>query len=124
MTAGRLLYEIELRRGGTVEGMEQRFGEIMRRAVGITFPREFYLHDVRNGLHSLVQFRARLFEALFSAHLVHYFDEDWWRNPRCGPFLKKQWAPGRKHRVDELAKEIGYDGLTVKPLVKLFSKNL
>ena len=68
--------------------------------------------------------RARLFSALFSGHLVHYFDEDWWRNPRCGPFLKKQWAAGRKLRVDELAKEIGYDGLTVKPLVKLFTKNL
>lgn len=124
LTAGRLLYEIELRRGGSVEGMEERFETIMRRAVGITYPRELYLHDVRNGLHSLVQLRARLFEALFSAHLVHYFDEDWWRNPRCGPFLKKQWAQGRKWRVDELAKEIGYDGLTVKPLVKLFTKNL
>lgn len=124
LTAGRLLYETQLRRGGTVEGMEERFEQIMRRAVGISYPRELYLHDVRNGLHSLVQFRARLFEALFSGHLVHYFDEDWWRNPRCGPFLKKQWAPGRKLRVDELAKEIGYDGLTVKPLVKLFTKNL
>src|SRR5579883_1033005 len=124
LTAGRLLYELELRRSGSVEGMEERFETIMKRAVGIRYPRELYLHDVRMGLHSLIQLRARLFEALFSAHLVHYFDEDWWRNPRCGPFLKKQWAPGRKLRVDELAKEIGYDGLTVRPLIKLFTKNL
>jgi hypothetical protein len=124
LTAGRLLYELQLRRGGTVEGMEDRFEQMMRRAVGVSYPRELYLHDVRNGLHSLVQLRARLYEALFSGHLVHYFDEDWWRNPRCGPFLKKQWSQGRRLRVDELATEIGYDGLTVKPLVKLFTKNL
>ncbi|MEZ0231085.1 MAG: hypothetical protein ACAI25_20890 [Planctomycetota bacterium] len=124
LCAGRLLYEIELRRAGSVEGMEECFEMLMRSATGLNYPRELYLHDVRNGLHSLTQLRARLFEALFSSHLVHYFDEDWWRNPRCGPFLKKQWATGRKLRVEESAKEIGYDGLTVKPLVKLFTKML
>jgi hypothetical protein len=124
LTAGRVLYELQLRRGGTVEGMEQTFANVMRRATGVSYPSDLFLHDVRNGLHSVVQLRARLFEALFSGHLVHYFDEDWWRNPRCGPFLRKQWGPGRRFRVDELTREIGYDGLTVKPLVKLFTKSL
>lgn len=124
LTAGRLLYELELRRKGSVEGMDERFETLMRRAVGVTYPRELYLHDVRSGLHSLVQFRSRLYEALFSGHLVHYFDEDWWCNPRCGPFLKKQWGQGRRFSIEELVREIGYEGLTVKPLVKLFTKNL
>jgi hypothetical protein len=124
LTAGRLLYELKLRRGGSVEGMDALFEQEMRRAVGVRYPRELYLHDVRSGLYSIVQLRARLSEALFASHLVHYFDEDWWRNPRCGPFLKKHWAQGRRFAVEELAREIGYDGLTVKPLVKLFTKNL
>lgn len=125
LTAGRLIYDLALRRSGSVEGMEDRFESEMRRAVGIRYPRELYLHDVRTALYSALKLRARLYEALFVGHLVHYFDVDWWRNPRCGPFLTKQWAIGRRFRVDELAKEIGYpDGLTVRPLVKLFQKNL
>jgi hypothetical protein len=123
LCCGRVLYELKLREGGSTEGMEEAFESIMRSAIGVRTPRELYLHDVRYPLHAIVQLRARLFEPLFTLHLHHYFDETWWGNPRCGPFLTKQWWTGHRFSVEELAKDMGYE-LNAKPLLKLFQKNL
>ena len=95
----------------------------MRRAIGVYTPPELYLHDVRAGLHSVTQLRARLFEPLLTLHLVHYFDTTWWANPRTGTFLTKEWWNGRRFRVEQLAHDMGHD-LDIKPLLKLFLKNL
>lgn len=118
-----MLYELELRRKASAEGMDELFEARMREAIGVRVPRELFLHDVRQGMHSLIQLRARLFEPLLTLHLLHYFDEGWWRNPRCGPFLERQWWVGHQFTTEELAKEMGSE-LTVKPLLKLFDKNL
>ena len=123
LNCGRVLYELELRRKASVEGMDELFEARMREAIGARVPRELFLHDVREGLHSLLQLRARLFEPLLSLHLLHYFDEGWWRNPRCGPFLNRQWWVGHQFSVEELARDMGYEP-GVKPLLKLFDKNL
>jgi len=123
LTCGRVLYELQLRQKGTPEGMEEVFDDIMRRAIGVSTPRELFLHDVRTPLHSIVQLRARLFEPLLTLHLLHYFDDSWWANPRCGPFLTQEWWRGRRYSVEELAKDMGYE-LSPKPLLKLFQKNL
>lgn len=123
LCSARVLYDIALRERGTTEGMEELFEDTMRQAVGVRYPRELYLHDVRVGLHSLTQFRARLFEPLLTQHLLHYFDEQWWANPRCGPFLTKEWRVGYRYTIEEHAHDMGYQ-LSVKPLLKLFLKNL
>ena len=65
----------------------------------------------------------RLFEPLVTLHLLHYFDDNWWANPRCGPFLMQEWFQGRRYTVEELAENMGY-ALSPKPLLKLFTKNL
>ena len=39
------------------------------------------------------EIRARLFEPLLTLHLHHFFDNSWWANPRCGPFLQQEWWP-------------------------------
>ncbi|MBX3467412.1 MAG: hypothetical protein KF878_11020 [Planctomycetes bacterium] len=123
LCCGRVLYELQLRERGSAEGMDEVFDGIMRQAIGVRTPKELYLHDVRFPLHSITQLRARLFEPLLTLHLLHYFDESWWGNPRCGPFLQRSWWTGHRFSVEELAKEMGYE-LSAKPLLKLFQKNL
>ena len=71
----------------------------------------------------MIQLRARLFEPLLTLHLLHYFDETWWKNPRCGTFLTKQWGMGGRYSTEELAQDMGYE-FTLKPLLKLFDKHL
>ncbi len=123
LCCGRVLYDLALRERASPEGMEEVFDGIMRQAIGVQTPQELFLHDVRTPLHSIVQLRARLFEPLLTLHLLHYFDEAWWANPRCGPFLTQEWWRGRRYTVEELAADMGYE-LSPKPLLKLFQKNL
>jgi hypothetical protein len=123
LCCGRVLYELKLRERGSAEGMDEVFEGIMKQAIGVRTPKELFLHEVRSPLHSVVQLRARLFEPLFTLHLLHYFDESWWGNPRCGPFLMKQFWTGHRFSVEELARDMGYE-LSPKPLLKLFQKNL
>jgi hypothetical protein len=123
LCCGRVLYDVQLREQAVTEGMKDVFEEIMRDAIRVHTPRSLFLHDVRTPLHSVAQLRARLFEPLMTLHLLHYFDDTWWANPRCGPFLQQEWARGRRHSVEELAKNMGYE-LSPKPLLKLFQKHL
>ncbi|GIW71306.1 MAG: hypothetical protein KatS3mg102_0848 [Planctomycetota bacterium] len=119
--SARLAYELEMRGDGgerELEELEQRYDEHMRAALGLSYPRSLFLYDVERSFYSARYLRAWLFEALLSKHLVHYFDEDWYRNPRCGTFLKKHWELGTRYGVEEMAREIGYEELTTKPLEK------
>lgn len=123
LVCARVLYEFELYKGSTIDDMRERFHEIFRRAICVQNPSDLFLHEVRRPFLSSFQLRARLFEALYTGHLKHYFNADWWQNPAAGPFLKKEWAAGRKLDVNQRIKDMGYDGLTVAPLQKLFMKN-
>jgi hypothetical protein len=115
--AAKLHYELALHAGENgVEGKDALYEENMTAALKLGYPKELYLYDVDRTFYVARYLRAWLFEALLSKHLVHYFDEDWWRNPRTGSFLKKHWAMGQRYDVEEMAKEIGYSGLDTSAL--------
>lgn len=123
--AAKLRYELALHAGESgVEGKDALYEENLVGALKIRYPRELFLYDVDRSFYAARYLRAWNMEALISKHLVHYFDEDWYRNPRTGAFLVKQWATGQRFRVEELAKEIGYEALTTAPLEEELSKNL
>ena len=122
--AARLMYELELHSGGTVDGMPERYSEILTTALGCNMPAESFLYDVDRAFYSARYLRAWAFEALLCKHLCHYFDDDWYRNPRTGEFLRKNWALGHRYRVEEMAQEIGYDSLDLAPLEQEFFRNL
>jgi hypothetical protein len=123
LCCGRVLFDVQLREKASAEGMDDVYEDIMRQAIGVSSPRPLFLHDVRTPLHAVTQLRARLFEPLLTLHLLHYFDDTWWANPRAGPFLNQEWLNGRRYAVEELAKGMGYE-LDSKPLLKLFAKHL
>lgn len=124
LSCARTLYELELYSGTALDAMPERFEQIFERAIRVQTPRDFFLHEVRKPFHSAPQLRARIFEAQFAGHLAHYFNEDWWQNPQTGAFLKKEWHHGRRLKVEDRAQEMGYDGLQLKPLLKIFAKIL
>lgn len=124
LVAARVIYELELYSGGSVERMQERYSEIFRRALVVRTPAEMYLHEVRKPFHSIDQLRARTFTALLSEHLGHYFNADWWQNPRTGVFLRQEWAPGRRQDLDEKRRELGGGAPTLRPLLKQFERHL
>jgi hypothetical protein len=123
LCCGRVLYDLRLREKASTEGMKELYADQMHEAIGVQVSGDLYLHDVRAPLHSLMQLRARLFEPQLTLHLLHYFDDQWWANPRCGPYMRQEWGKGRRHAVEELASDMGAS-LSPKPLLKLFQKNM
>jgi len=124
--AAKLHYELALHDGGDggLEGMDLLYEEGMRKALRVRYPKELFLYDVDRSFYVARYLRAWLMEALLSKHLVHYFDEDWYRNPRTGEFLKRQWARGRRLTVEETALEMGYAALDTAPLEQEMLKAL
>lgn len=123
--AAKLHYELGLHSGESgVEGKDALYEENLVGALKIRYPRELYLYDVDRSFYAARYLRAWNMEALLSKHLTHYFDEDWFRNPRAGTFLKKHWALGQRFRVEEMAKAMGYKELTTAALEEELLKNL
>lgn len=123
-TCARVIYEFELYGDKPIADMPDRFVELFQNALKMRISKELYIHEVNRPFLSVVQLRGRLFETLYTQHLQHYFEKDWWHNPQTGPFLKQEWSQGRRLQVEQRAQEMGYDGLTVRPTLKLFLKNL
>jgi hypothetical protein len=124
--AAKLHYELALHDAGEggIEGKDALYEELMRKALHVRYPRELFLYDVDRGFYVARYLRAWLFEALLSKHLVHYFDEDWFRNPRTGDFLRRHWALGQRLSVEETAKEMGYAKLDTAALEQEMLKAL
>ncbi|RME72230.1 MAG: hypothetical protein D6776_09125 [Planctomycetota bacterium] len=116
--SAQLAYELELRSDAPLDLDEaaERYEAHMRRALVFGYPRALALRDVATSFESARYLRAWLFEALLSKHLVHYFDEDWYRNPRCGAFIRRQWALGGRYRVESMVQQLGYETLSTEPI--------
>jgi oligoendopeptidase F len=122
--AAKLHFELALHETKDIEAMNPVYEYILGAALGLHYAGDFYLYETDSFFYTARWLRALLFEALLSKHLCHYFDEDWYRNPRTGTFLKKHWVLGQRLTVEELVREIGYEKLTIAPLVEEFSKRL
>jgi hypothetical protein len=123
--AAKLHYELALHGGQAgVEGKDALYEENLVGALKVRYPRELFLYDVDRSFYAARYLRAWNMEALLSKHLTHYFDEDWYRNPRAGTFLKKHWAIGQRFRVEEMARAMGYKDLGTAELEQELVKNL
>lgn len=122
--AAKLRYEIELHDNGSLDAMPSRYVELMTEATKLRQSKDLYLYDIDQAFYTARYLRAWAFQALLAKHLCHYFDDDWYRNPRTGEFLKRHWAMGQRLRVEEMAKEIGYTDLSKEPLEEEFHRNI
>lgn len=123
--AARLLYELELYGPGVaISELPASYANHMRQALGLAYPRELYLYDADQSLACAHDLQAWLCEPLLVGSVVDSFDEDWYRNPACGAFLKRQWARGGRLTMDQLVEELGYERISVQPLVEAFERAL
>jgi hypothetical protein len=116
--AAGLLYAQELHRGDDYERLAQRYAELFTGTLGVEHSPECYLTDAGEGFASAERFRALVFEAQHRRYLQREYDEEWYRVPRAGRFLRDLWREGQKYPVDELARYMGYAGLDLRPLTE------
>jgi hypothetical protein len=109
--ATALLYERALYAGDDYEALAQSYAELFTRTLGVEHAPEPFLADVAPGLYAAVYLRAGVFEAQLRQYLQKEYDEEWFRVPRAGRFLRDLWREGQKYPVDELTRFMGYPGL-------------
>ncbi|HLH23857.1 MAG TPA: hypothetical protein VK066_15140 [Chloroflexota bacterium] len=109
--ATMLLYARALHAGDDYEALAQSYAELFTRTLGVEHAPEPFLADVEPGLYAAIRLRAEVFEAQLRQYLQREYDEEWFRVPRAGRFLRDLWREGQKYPVDELARFMGYPGL-------------
>jgi hypothetical protein len=66
-----------------------------------------------------------MFAGTVHAALRERFDEDWFLNPRSGPFLRELWSMGQEDRVEDLARErLGVSALGFEPLMEMVDEHI
>jgi hypothetical protein len=75
--------------------------------------------DVDPRFYATRYLRAWQFQALITETLRDRFDEDWWRNPRAGPWIVETlFAGGQRELAHEIAARVSGAPLTFAPLVR------
>ncbi len=116
----KLIYEVELY-GGCVSwsGLPDLYVETLSAATGFTYQRADAFVDVDPRFYSARYLRAWQLQALLAESLVERFNDDWWRNPKAGPWIVQElFSRGQRELAEEQAERVAGKTLSFAPLVK------
>lgn len=116
----KFMYETQLY-GGDVrwESLPDLYVELLTKATTFQYSRSEGFIDVDPGYYSARYLRAWQMQALLAETLTERYDQDWWRNPRAGPWLVEALlSQGQKDLAHELAKRVTGRELSFAPLVR------
>ena len=121
--AAKLRYELALHGGESWGALPDRYVATMEAATGVRHQPADALVDVDPRLYVVRYLRAWQLQAALSEGLRDRFNEDWWRNPRCGPWLIEQlFAEGQGISAEEVASRAGGGGLAFDPVVRVIER--
>jgi hypothetical protein len=87
-------------------------------------PEALWIEDVDPHFYCIRYLRAWMFAGTVHAVLRDRFDEDWFLNPKSGPFLRELWAQGQEGRVEDLALGLGVGELGFDPLMEMIDERI
>lgn len=102
---GQVLVEAEVWRRGTSPRTLDTIREIRERALLVRSGDS--LEGIDPDLPALKEARALALAPILERALRERFDEDWWRNPRTGPYLAGLFAPGTRGSPEAIAALLG-----------------
>jgi len=88
------LYEREAWSRPPSRSLARTFGELCAEAIGARCDERWYLHGLDLALPASTALRGLALLAAIEPAVLERCDEDWWRNPRTGPWLQGLWARG------------------------------
>ncbi|MFL5563379.1 MAG: hypothetical protein ACJ79K_18080 [Gemmatimonadaceae bacterium] len=115
----KLLFEIDLH-GGEVPAAEipSRYADRLSDATGFRYSADDAYADVDPRFYAGRYLQAWQLQAVLGAALTERFDEDWWRNPRAGPWLRDAlFCQGQRETAGELATRVASRELSFAPLI-------
>ena len=124
--AAKLIYETHLY-GGDVrwEALPDLYVDLLTKATSFQYERSEAFVDVDPGYYSARYLRAWQLQSLIAESLRERYDEDWWRNPRAGPWIAQSlFAEGQKELAHELSSRVAGRDLSFAPLIREIERAL
>lgn len=115
--AARLEFEIELSDSASPGELGPTWAEMLSTTTGFRFDPRSFLERLGQRFGVARFLRGRMLAAQLRRELRERFDEDWYRNPRAGPFLGDWFANGLRFSAAELAATLGNDRLGADELI-------
>lgn len=122
----KFIYEIQLY-GGDVswDSLPDLYVDLLTSATSFAYDGSDAFVDVDPGYYSARYLRAWQLSALLDETLTERYDEDWWRNPRAGPWIVQSlFAEGQRDLAHELATRVSGRDLSFAPLVRAIERLL
>jgi hypothetical protein len=116
----KFVYETELYGGHTRwDSLPDLYVDALTAATSFAYPRSDAFVDVDPGYYSARYLRAWQLSALLDETLTERYDEDWWRNPRAGPWIVQSlFGEGQRELAHELAQRVSGRELSFDPLIR------
>ncbi|HME92145.1 MAG TPA: peptidase M3 [Myxococcaceae bacterium] len=113
-TAALLAYEIQLYERGPSRPLAEEYQSRLSSALMVTVQRGHYLREPEPQLFSGRQLRAWALEVRLRAFLLERFNEDFWRNPASGRWLRDLFSKGRRDDAESLSQELAGEPLSLE----------
>ncbi len=116
----KIIYERALYDGSAPwSALPDLYVETLTKATGFRYDPADAFVDVDPRFYSARYLRAWQLQALLRESLVARFDDDWWRNPRAGPWIVDElFSHGQRELGSELGSRIAGVDLSFGPLVR------
>ncbi|HTR79549.1 MAG TPA: hypothetical protein VMH39_15630 [Gemmatimonadaceae bacterium] len=117
--SAKLLYEIELYRGDVPwNALPDLYAHELTAATTFRYGADDAFVDVDPRFYSARYLRAWQLQGVLNEALVERYDDDWWRNPRAGPWIRDAlFAEGQRELGQELAVRVSGKRLGFGPLI-------
>jgi hypothetical protein len=116
----KLIYEVQLYSGNVSwSALPDLYVETLTGATGFRYQRSDAFVDVDPRFYSARYLRAWQLQSLLNETLVERFNEDWWRNPKAGPWIVAElFNRGQSELAEEQARRVSGKSLGFAPLVR------
>lgn len=124
--SAKLIYEIELYGGrASWDSLPDLYVEQLTAATTFRYDRADAFVDVDPRYYAARYLRAWQLQALVTETLVERYDEDWWRNPRAGPWIcSALFGEGQRELAHEQAQRVAAKPLSFAPIVRAIERLL
>ena len=123
-SAATLLHELLLPEGSNAEARAEAYRHLLGQATAAEVSPETALMDADPFCASAHSLRGWMGAAMLADSLRERFDEDWYRNDRTGPFLRKLWQQGLRPTLEALLRQLSLGPLTPEPLLRRTTQHL
>ncbi|GIM45756.1 hypothetical protein DNHGIG_13050 [Collibacillus ludicampi] len=104
--AGMFLYELDLYAAQSLEGMAERYVQMMSRATGAVYTKETYLEDILHPFASARLLRSWMFASQLCSRLQTQYGNRWFRDQQAGRELKQMWSFGATYTIEEWCEKL------------------